>query len=685
MWSRAAFLALFLLPATPALADEGMWTFHSPPKKLLKEKYGFELSDAWLEHVRLASVRFNSGGSGAFVSPKGLAITNHHVGLDSLHKLSTPAHDYVQDGFYARSQAEELKCQDLELNVLVAMTDVSERVKSAVAADATPEEAVKQRRAAIGAIEKEAFDASGLRTDVVTLYRGGEYWLYQYRQYKDVRLVFAPEGQIGFFGGDPDNFTYPRFNLDFSVFRVYEDDKPAATPHYLQFSPDGVAEGDLLFVSGNPGSTNRLQTLVQIEYLRDRSRPRALDTIAYLGAALREYAARGAEEERQTKDMLFGLENSRKAYTGELKGLLDEALMLRKAEEEAALREEVAKRPELAEEIGGAWDEIAEAQALIAEQDDRFYYGRLRSDLAGKALTIVRYVAEVEKPNGERLPEFRDSNLDNLKFSLFSEAPIYPGLDETMLRAGLELAAEHLPPDDPLLELLLGGKEPAALAHALIAGTKLGDPAARKQLVEGGAAAVAASEDPLIALARSVDPLLREMQQRAEELSFRITQGQEKIARARFAVFGNSVYPDATFTLRLAFGVAKGYEEDTTLVPWKTNFYGLFGRCRAFDNKPPFDLPPNYLERESRIDLSAPIDFVSTCDITGGNSGSPTINRKGELVGLIFDGNIQSLPNSFVFADAADRAVSVHVAGILESLVKVYDAGPLAAELLGGM
>ncbi len=685
MWSRAAFLALFLLAPAPALADEGMWTFHSPPKKLLKEKYGFDLSDAWLEQVRLASVRFNSGGSGCFVSPNGLAITNHHVGLDSIHKLSTPEHDYVRDGFYARTQAEELKCQDLELNVLVAVTDVSERVKGAVEKDATPEEAVKQRRAAIGTIEKEAFDASGLRSDVVTLYRGGEYWLYQYRQYKDVRLVFAPEGQIGFFGGDPDNFTYPRFNLDFSVFRVYEDDKPAATPHYLHFSPGGVAEGDLLFVSGNPGSTNRLQTFTQIEYLRDKTRPRALATIAHLGAALREYAARGAEEERQSKDLLFSLENSRKAYAGELKGLLDEGLMLRKAEEEAALRDEVVQRPELAAEIGGAWDEIAEAQALIAEQDDRYYYARMRSDLAGKALTIVRYVAEVEKPNGERLPEFRDSNLDNLKFSLFSEAPIYLGLDETMLRSGLELAAQNLPADDPFLTLALGEKEPAALARALVSGTELEKVETRKQLVEGGGAAVAASQDPLIVLARTIDPLLREMQERAEELGFRITQAQEKIARARFAVYGNSVYPDATFTLRLAFGVAKGYEEGTTLVPWKTNFYGLYGRCRAFDNKAPFDLPPRYLEREARIDLSTPIDFVSTCDITGGNSGSPTINRKGELVGLIFDGNIQGLPNAFVFADQADRAISVHVAGILEALVKVYDAGPLAAELLGGM
>ena len=530
MRTLASTLLVSSLLAFPALADEGMWTFHNPPKKQLQETYGFELKEPWLEHVRLSSVRFNSGGSGSFASPNGLVLTNHHVGFDSIYKLSTKERDFIKEGFYARTRQEELRCPDLELNVLVGMKNVTDRVLSAVDDGMSPEEALQRRRAESGKIEQEAREESGLRSNVVSLYRGGEYWLYQYEQYKDVRLVFAPEGEIGFFGGDPDNFTYPRFNLDFSLFRIYRDGEPVATPHYLHWNLDGVKEGDLVFVSGNPARTNRLQTLSQVEYLRDKSRPRSLETISHLSRALREYAALGEEQERQTKDMLFGMENSRKAYTGELEGLLNESLMNRKRQQETALREAVAARKELAAEVGDAWDVIREAQEKIAADSDRAYYSRLRGTLAGQALTMATYAEELQKPNSERQARFRDSSLDSLKFSLLSPAPVYLGMEEAMLRASLELAGRNLGPVDPFVAAALSGGKPVEVAKNLIANTRLHLPEFRKELLEGGPDAIAKSKDPLIALARKVQPITTMLREREEELASAITPAQSKIA-----------------------------------------------------------------------------------------------------------------------------------------------------------
>jgi hypothetical protein len=680
---RIALSALVVALLAPAsFGDEGMWTFHNPPVAQLRQQYGFELTEAWLEHVRLSSVRLNSGGSGSFVSPRGLVLTNHHVASDAIHKLSTEGRDLIRDGYHATSEAEELRCQDLELNVLVAMSDVTAQVKAA-GEGKSPDEAALARRAEIGRLEKEAREATNLRSDVVTLYRGGEYWLYQFKQYTDVRLVFAPEVAIGFFGGDPDNFTYPRFNLDFAFFRVYEDGKPAATPHHLKWSVEGLAEGDLVFTSGHPGSTQRLLTQAQIDYLREVSKPRVLDLLGRMSAALNRYGALGEEERRQAADDLFGIENSRKANTGQLEGLRDPALTERKAREEKALREAIAADPALQATVGDAFDVIEKTQREIAALDAERVYRRLRGKLAGHASSIVQLVAEVEKPNGERLPAYRDSSLDSTKLSLFSTAPVYSGLEEVLLRTGLELAAENLGADDAFVQAALGGESPAAAAKRMIGGTKLGDPAFRQQLVAGGKDAVASSEDPLIRVAIALDPMWRDAQRRGEALGTVIADAAGRISQARFQLYGTSVYPDATFTLRLAYGTAKGYSEDTTLVPWKTTFYGLFERNAAFDGKQPFALPKRYLERISKIELATPLNFVHTCDITGGNSGSPTLNRNGEIVGLVFDGNIQSLPNDLIYGNSADRAVSVHCAGILEALASIYDADALVAELRG--
>jgi hypothetical protein len=673
--------------AARSLADEGMWTFDNPPLKQLKERYGFTPTKEWLDHVRLSSVRFNDGGSGSFVSPNGLVLTNHHVARGQLQKISTPQKDYVKDGFYAQTKAEELKTRDLELNVLVELEDVTARVQGAVKPGTNEQGALEARNAEIAKIEKESLDATGLRSDVIPLYQGGEYWLYRYKKYTDVRLVFAPEQQIAFYGGDPDNFTYPRYDLDMALFRVYENGAPVESKHYLKWNAKGAADGELVFVAGHPGSTDRLDTMAQLETLRDYNYPQTLKTLKRRVEVLKRYSAQGPEQARQAQGLIFSLENAIKALTGEYQGLLDKNLMAKREKEEREFRALVESRPEWKRSYGDAWDAIA-----TAEKERRAIFKPLRfrslqrsfSELAGYAQTIVRYVAEVKKPDAERLAGFHEAQLASLKFELFSSAPVYPQMEEALLADSLQESLAELGPNDPFVREALGGRTPAEEAGRLITGTKLGDPALRKSLVEGGEAAVASSDDPLIVWARKLDPMMREMRKQVEEDVESVeTAAGEKIGRARFAVYGKSIYPDATFTLRLAYGTVKGYPLNGTIAPPRTTFYGLYDRAYSFDQKAPFDLPARYRERKDRFDLSTPFNFVSTCDIIGGNSGSPVINRNGELVGLIFDGNIESLVGRFVYNEENNRAVAVHSAAMIEALRKLYDAGALADELEG--
>ncbi|GBC79586.1 Dipeptidyl aminopeptidase BII [bacterium HR09] len=679
----AALMACGL--ASLAAAEEGMWTFDNPPVKQLQQKYNFTPTQEWLDHLRLSSVRFNDGGSGSFVSATGLVLTNHHVALGQLQKVSSPQKDYVADGFLARTPEEELKCPDLELNVLVSMENVTDRVLAAVKPGMSEKQANDARKAAIAAIEKESMEKTGLRSDVVTLYHGGEYWLYRYKKYTDVRLVFAPEQQIAFYGGDPDNFTYPRYDLDMALFRVYEDGKPVKPQHYLKWNPEGAKDGELVFVSGHPGSTNRLYTLAQLETLRDLSYPMRLEGIERRLGVARAYAARGKEQARQAAGLIFGLENSKKALSGEYKGLKDPQLMQIKAREEKELRDKVAANPEWQKAYGDAWQAIEKAQACFRERAKEYSYRRLSGyRLPGVALSIVQLVAEVKKPDGERLDGFHESQLPSLKFRLFSPAPIYPEFEEVLLADGLREALEKLGPEDPFVKAALAGKTPEQVAHEAIAGTKLADPDFRKQLVEGGEEAVAASQDPLIALARRVDPILRQERKWYEDtIESVVRTAGEKIGKARFAIYGKDTYPDATFTLRLTYGTVTGYPYNGTIAPSKTTFYGLYDRAASFDYKPPFHLPQRWLDRKDALNLATPLNFVSTCDIIGGNSGSPVVNRQGEIVGLIFDGNIESLVGRFVFDITANRAVAVHTAGMTEALKKVYDAEFLVKELLG--
>ncbi len=684
LWRGIAPLML-IFGWSPLNAEEGMWTFDYLPMRQLQALYNCSPTQEWLDHIRLASVRFNDGGSGSFVSAAGLVLTNHHVARGQLQKMSSPAKDYVKDGFLAPTQADEIKCPDLELNVLVSFEDVTKRVLNSTAKGKTNKEALELRKAAIAEIEKESLDSSGFRSDVVTLYAGGEYWLYRYTKYTDVRIVFAPEVQIAFFGGDPDNFTYPRHDLDMAIFRVYENDKPVRSEHYLKWSAEGAADGELVFVSGHPGSTSRMKTLSQLEWERDQALPFSIKYLEHRLEFLQQYAQRGPEQQRQITAEMYGVVNSLKALRGNYSAILDKSVMASKQQQEKEFRETIAKDPKLLKEYGGAWDDITRAAKNHAAFLDVERYRTLRgANLASRALTIVRYVNEIQKPDGVRLEGFHDSQLESLRFRLLSPAPVYPELEEARLADVFQFSLGGLGASDPFIKAVLGGKSPASAAREIITQTQLAKLEVRIALLEGGKTAVDASTDPLILLAKQVDPFMREwIKQNEEKVESIEAAAEEKLGKARFAVYGKTVYPDATFTLRLSYGTVKGFPMNGTKAPSHTTFYGLYDRANAFNMQGPFALPDRYLKREKAVDLATPLNFVTNNDVVGGNSGSPVINKNAELVGLVFDGNIESLLGDFFYNETNNRTVAVHSKGMLEALRKLYDAGKLADQLQG--
>jgi hypothetical protein len=695
-----------------ARADEGMWLFTDPPTKLLKERYGFEPSEKWLAHVQRSAVRFNSGGSGSFVSADGLVFTNHHVGADTLAKISTPEKDYLTTGFHAKSRADEVKAVDLELNVLQSIEDVTERVDAAVKPGMSSADAQQARRAVINTIEQQSLEKTGLRSDVVTLYQGAKYHLYRYKRYTDVRLVFAPEKEIAFFGGDPDNFEFPRYDLDVCFFRAYENGQPAKVEHYLKWSKAGAKEDELIFVAGHPGRTSRLNTVAHLEFLRDRQFPSVMNTIRRREVLLKTFSDESLENARRAEDELFGYQNSRKARLGGLAGLQDPSIMEQKQKDETALRDFVARSSQL-KGAAEAWDDVAGA---VRNWDDMYQMHGLiergaafNSTLFSIARDLVRVADEAAKPNAERLPEYSESSLESLKQQLFSEAPIYKDLETAKFSdslgmylewvglqareernaeqaaAGRTVRRSQTPSREwKLLNEVLDGKSPRERGAQLVNGTRLDDVAVRKKLFEGGNAAIEASDDPMIKLARLVDPRARELRKAYEaQVEEPLRQAYAKIAEAKFAKFGTDLYPDATFTLRLAFGTVKGYQDQGERIePW-TTLGGTYPHAEKHGNVYPFKLPESWIEAKDRLNLDTPYNFVSTADIIGGNSGSPVINRDAEVVGIIFDGNIYSLVLDFVYTDEQARAVSVHSAGIIEALDKVYRAEGLLAELLG--
>jgi len=688
--SKSLVVAIALLAlvscAPNARGDEGMWLFNNPPRKLLQAKYHFDPPPAWMLHLQQSSVRFNSGGSGSFVSSEGLVMTNHHVGADMLQKISTPDRDYLKTGFYARTRGEELRSPDLELNVLVGIEDVTARINAAVKPGMSPAEAFQARRAEMNTVEKKSLDKTGLRSDVVTLYQGGQYHLYRFKKYTDVRLVFAPEQQIAFFGGDPDNFEYPRYDLDFCLFRAYEDGRPARIPHFLRWSKAGAAEDELVFVSGHPGRTSRLLTVAELEHLRDARLPYSLAWLKDLEVLLTAYSARSQENARRAKEDLFGVQNSRKVYDGRYAGMLDPGLLAAKRDAEQRLRQAVAARPDLVESVD-AWDRIAEAQKAMAENTLRYSLleGRhgLQGDLFSIARTLVRAAEERPKPNAERLREFGDAGRESLEFQLFSEKPIYDDLEQLRLADSLSWLVAHLGSADPLVQRILAGRSPSQRAAELVQGTKVKDVALRRRLYDQGKAAIDSVQDPMIDLARLVDADARAVRKVMETQGEAKEQAHARMAKARFAIEGAGQYPDATFTLRLAFGQVKGYEQNGQAVPFQTTMAGLYQRAAAQGYNPPYDLPGRWIKAKGRLDLRTPLNFVCTADIIGGNSGSPVVNRRGEFVGVIFDGNIQSLVLDYAFSEDQARAVSVHSSAMVEALRRVYGAKALADELTG--
>lgn len=668
--------------AAPGREFGTMWTFEAPPLEYWKRTYNFNADQAWLDHVRLSAVRI-PGCSASFVSSRGLVMTNHHCARSCISSASPKDTNYQRTGFVSQSLGDERKCAGMYADQLQSTEDVTARIRSKVRAGA-PAAQVDQRTRAMAEITEECVKATSLRCEVVTLYQGGAYSLYRYKRYNDVRLVMAPEEEISFYGGDPDNFTYPRYDLDVTFLRVYENNAPFQPKDYFKWSERGAEEDELVFVVGNPGSTGRLSTLAQMDFLRDVQYPATLAAFDRQIALLKELSSKSDDARRQFENQLFSLENSRKATIGYRSGLVDSSIMARKRAFESNFRKRIMADAALRAKYGAAWDATAAAQRELASINKQVrYYGFGGSQLLNLAGGIVRLQTQGALPDSMRLPQYRGERINDIRNQILAEIPVDKEMEKLLLASQLTAAKKELAANDPFLRIVLAGRSPEVAAEALIDQTRLADVQTRSALVEGGAAAVTASTDPLIVVARKIDPLSRAVAMRALRLSDVSSANAEKIGQALFAAYGQALPPDATFTLRISDGLVKGYPYNGTLAPYKTSFFGLFARGAEFNQKPPFRIPERWMKSQARLDMTTPLNFVSTNDIIGGNSGSPVINRNAEVVGLIFDGNIESLPNRFIFTDEIARSVSVHSRGIMEALRKVYEMPRIADELAG--
>ena len=666
-----------VLTATPALADEGMWTFDGFPTARMKAAYGWAPDQAWLDKVRAAAVRLTGGCSASFVSGEGLILTNHHCVAACAADLSTKAKDYLADGFIAADRAREMKCPGQQAEVVTAISDVTPRVAAAIKG-LSGEALTKARDATIAGIEAAGCtDKATTRCQVVTLFGGGQYKLYTYRKYSDVRLVWAPEFAAAFFGGDPDNFNFPRYNLDASFLRAYENGRPVATPQHLTWNPRGPVANEATFVVGNPGRTQRLLTLDQQEVQREVILPLQTTLLSEFRGRLIAAGMDDAERKREAADTLFGVENSYKVYWGQARALDDNAFAQRLADNEALLKAKAGGK------FGDPWADIVRADKDYRNIALDYYFLEQRagmfSGLYGYARALVRAAEERAKPNAERLPGYTDSSLPLLEKQLTDATPTYPWLEKMALSFWLSKTREYLTADAPQVKALLGNDSPEALATQLVDGTKLADPKVRERLFAGGMAAIRASDDPLIRFVLRNDGAARAVRaQYAEKVDAPITAAQAKLAQARFAAFGADNYPDATFTLRISYGKVAGWTERGRAIPYETHVAGLYDRATGQE---PFVLAKAYAAARSTLDLNVPFDFVTTNDIIGGNSGSPVIAKDGSVIGAAFDGNIHSLGGNFGYDPALNRTVVVSAAAVQQALEKVYPAPALVREL----
>jgi hypothetical protein len=699
MASMLGFL-LVLFIASSSQADEGFWLFNAPPLKQLQAKYHFTPDAAWLEHLQKSSVRFGRGGSGSFVSADGLVITNHHVGADALQKIGDSQHNYVRDGYYATIPAEEKRCYDSELNVLDSIEDVTDRVVAAVPSGAKPEDAVAARRMAIAEIEQDSTKATGLRSDVVAFFEGGSYQLYRYKQYTDVRLVFAPEQGIAFYGGDPDNFEYPRYDLDICLFRVYENGKPVHPKDYLRVNVEGPSEHDLVFVSGNPTRTYRMCTVAALEEQRDTVIPTLLATLYRREVLLTAYGERSIENARRAREDLLRAQNSRKGGDGLLAGLLDSEMLRRVSEEENGLKSAAAQDSRFSN-IPDSYTQIQKAVSSDPGNTMKFMFYEdihvrtsvadavrarplgFNSQLFRIARALLRANEERQKPNEKRLPEYRDSARPALELALFSEAPIYDDLEVLTLPDSLTSLVSVYGVDDSVVRNMLKGKSPHQRAYELVKSTRLKEVRFRRQLYDGGVSAVETGADPMIEFAQAADKTARQTRETMEEQDEVANKAYAEIAKAKLGLEGAQFSPDATSTLRFSYGTVEGYDEDGKTIPAFTDFAGLYQRADQHENRPPFQLPTRWINKREAMDSKTPFNFVTTADTVGGNSGSPVVNRTGDFVGIIFDGNIQSLTLDYLYSDDQARAVAVDSRAILEALKNIYQAPALVSELTG--
>ncbi|MFT8417595.1 MAG: S46 family peptidase [Acetobacter sp.] len=694
-FGQRLFRATFLALASTALvvpdcthAEEGMWLFDHLPVAAMQSAYHFTPTPQWIEHVIQSSARLAEGCSASFVSADGLVMTNHHCANSCLAALSDSKHDYFRDGFYTKSLAQERQCPGMELDRLDSITDVSDQVDAQ-----TKGKNAGAYSAAMQAIEsrltKECLqgDAAHWRCDMVSLYHGGQSALYRYRRYQDVRIVMAPEQGIAFFGGDPDNFSYPRYDIDLSMLRVYENGKPVHTP-YLQFDINGPSEHELVFTSGNPGRTERGLPAAALAFQRDVINPAVIALLSVREGMLWQYARESAEHEKQAEDELFGVQNSLKSYSGTQAALSTGNIIARRAQEDAALQAWIDADTTRRQEFGTPFATVDKAIAIqrkLFTQNIALHI--ILDGLAGEAMTLVNGAAERSKPDAKRNAGYHDAQLGEIEAALGAKTPVYPELETASLALGLTTLRQLLGPDDPLVQTALGKDSPDALAARLVRETKLADPAVRLALWKGGDALIATSSDPMIAFARRLHPALTALRnQMRDDVSAPLHQAEGAIARARFAQAKaeghlEALYPDATFSPRLSYGTVQGWTQDGKHIPAFTDFAGMY---RHATGSAPFNLPQRWLDAKSRLDLSTHLDFVSTNDIVGGNSGSPVLNREGHAVGLIFDGNLPSLAGDLYYDITSNRAVSTDTSSIIAALRHVYDEQTLADELTKG-